>query len=51
MPVVIELSDDEKFFHKSETTLEEYQRYGMENAKDIIACGFDVNKTFIFLSS
>ncbi|CAD8135028.1 unnamed protein product [Paramecium octaurelia] len=51
VPVVIELSDDEKFFHKSETTLEEYQRYGYENAKDIIACGFDVNKTFIFLSS
>lgn len=24
---------------------------GIENAKDIIACGFDLNKTFIFLDS
>jgi len=24
---------------------------GIENAKDIIACGFDLDKTFIFLDS
>lgn len=24
---------------------------GMENAKDIIACGFDIDRTFIFLDS
>lgn len=25
-----------------------FNRLAYENAKDIIACGFDVNKTFIF---
>ena len=28
--------------------LEEYHRLGYENAKDIIACGFNPTKTFIF---
>lgn len=48
MPLVIQLTDDEKFFHKGEATLEEYSKYAIENAKDIIACGFDMDKTFIF---
>jgi tryptophanyl-tRNA synthetase len=29
-------------------TPEETNRLAHENAKDIIACGFDINKTFIF---
>jgi len=29
-------------------TLKETHRLGYENAKDIIACGFDISKTFIF---
>ena len=45
--VVIQLSDDEKFFFK-EGTLEEFNRLARENAKDIIACGFNLNKTYIF---
>ena len=28
--------------------IKESQRLARENCKDIIACGFDVNKTFIF---
>lgn len=28
--------------------IEEARRLARENAKDIIACGFDVTKTFIF---
>lgn len=48
MPLVIQLTDDEKFFHKGDFTLEEYQNLAVQNAKDIIACGFDINKTFIF---
>jgi tryptophanyl-tRNA synthetase len=48
---VIQLTDDEKFFHKGDLTIEEYQRFGIENAKDIIACGFDPEKTFIFLDT
>eukprot|EP01091_Cochliopodium_minus_P015937 TRINITY_DN5809_c0_g1_i1.p1 TRINITY_DN5809_c0_g1~~TRINITY_DN5809_c0_g1_i1.p1 ORF type:complete len:444 (-),score=161.62 TRINITY_DN5809_c0_g1_i1:63-1394(-) len=47
VPLVIQMTDDEKFFFK-DITLEECHRLGKENAKDIIACGFDVKKTFIF---
>jgi len=48
VPLVIELTDDEKFLFKPELELEECRRLGFENAKDIIACGFDPAKTFIF---
>uniref|UniRef100_A0A8C3G5D2 Tryptophan--tRNA ligase, cytoplasmic n=1 Tax=Cyclopterus lumpus TaxID=8103 RepID=A0A8C3G5D2_CYCLU len=37
IPLVIQLTDDENA-----------TGFAVENAKDIIACGFDVNKTFIF---
>jgi len=48
VPLVIELTDDEKFLFKNDLTLEEARRLAWENAKDIIACGFDPAKTFIF---
>jgi tryptophanyl-tRNA synthetase len=49
VPLVIQITDDEKFFHsKTDLKLEDAYRFGHENVKDIIACGFDVNKTFIF---
>jgi hypothetical protein len=41
------MTDDEKFLWK-DLQLEECHRLGLENAKDIIACGFDITKTFIF---
>lgn len=44
---MIELTDDEKFLFK-DLELEEARRLGFENAKDIIAAGFDPEKTFIF---
>lgn len=47
MPLVIQLTDDEKFYWKN-LTVEESKRLARENAKDIIACGFDVERTFIF---
>lgn len=47
VPLVIQLTDDEKYLWKDMTTEKAYE-YAKENAKDIIACGFDVNKTFIF---
>jgi len=47
VPLVIQLTDDEKFLWK-DLTLEECERLGRENAKDIIACGFDAKRTFIF---
>lgn len=47
VPLVIQLTDDEKFLWKNLTT-EQARNLARENAKDIIACGFDVSKTFIF---
>nr|XP_043632164.1 tryptophan--tRNA ligase, cytoplasmic [Erigeron canadensis] len=47
VPLVIQLTDDEKCIWKN-LTVEESKRLARENAKDIIACGFDVSRTFIF---
>jgi len=47
VPLVVQLTDDEKFLWK-DLKLEDARRLSRENAKDIIACGFDVRRTFIF---
>mmetsp|Transcript_17514 Transcript_17514/g.33206 ORF Transcript_17514/g.33206 Transcript_17514/m.33206 type:complete len:705 (-) Transcript_17514:1244-3358(-) len=53
-PLVIQMTDDEKFLFKGvydeETgdNLDYFAHLTMENAKDIIACGFIPEKTFIF---
>jgi tryptophanyl-tRNA synthetase len=55
VPLVIQMTDDEKFLFKGQyfdatrgDNLMDYKRLTMENAKDIIACGFDYKKTFLF---
>lgn len=45
--VVIQMSDDEKFYFKDMPFKKVYD-LGRKNAKDIIAVGFDPQKTFIF---
>ncbi|XP_064489605.1 tryptophan--tRNA ligase, cytoplasmic-like [Ornithodoros turicata] len=47
VPLVIQLTDDEKFLWK-DLTVEDAQKMAHENIRDIIACGFDPAKTFIF---
>jgi tryptophanyl-tRNA synthetase len=47
-PLVVQLTDDEKYMHSEKITIEDSRRYARENAKDIIAIGFDPAKTFIF---
>lgn len=47
VPLVIQLTDDEKFLWKN-LELEECEQLGRENTKDIIACGFTEDRTFIF---
>jgi tryptophanyl-tRNA synthetase len=42
------ISDDEKFLFKHELKVEQTYAFAKQNAKDIIAVGFDVEKTFIF---
>eukprot|EP00931_Biecheleriopsis_adriatica_P117698 TRINITY_DN93193_c0_g1_i1.p1 TRINITY_DN93193_c0_g1~~TRINITY_DN93193_c0_g1_i1.p1 ORF type:complete len:695 (-),score=177.21 TRINITY_DN93193_c0_g1_i1:33-2018(-) len=54
VPLVIQMTDDEKFLWKGEydpekgDNLDHFRYLTVENAKDIIACGFDKKKTFIF---
>ena len=48
VPLVIQLTDDEKFLFRPNLTIETVQKFARENAKDIIAVGFDKSKTFIF---
>ncbi|KAM9961862.1 hypothetical protein ACTFIR_004726 [Dictyostelium discoideum] len=47
VPLVIQMTNDEKFLWK-DMTLEESIKYTHNNVKDIIALGFDIQKTFIF---
>lgn len=48
-PVVIQLTDDEKWAcSPDKVSREDCEKYSFENARDIIACGFDVRKTLIF---
>jgi tryptophanyl-tRNA synthetase len=42
------VKDDEKALFKEKLTFEETYKFGLQNAKDIIACGFDMKKTFIY---
>ncbi|KAK4127588.1 tryptophanyl-tRNA synthetase [Parathielavia appendiculata] len=48
VPLIIMLTDDEKYLFSEKKTIEEVQGYCNSNAKDIIAIGFDPAKTFIF---
>lgn len=48
VPLVIQLTDDEKFLFRPNLTLKEVHQFALENARDIIACGFRLEKTFIF---
>lgn len=47
VPLIIQLTDDEKTLWK-DLKIEDAIKLAKENAKDIVAMGFDWNKTFIF---
>ena len=49
VPLVFMLTDDEKALF-SDLTCDETYEYALENAKDIIALGFDQKKTFLYSS-
>ncbi|KAH8066906.1 hypothetical protein JL721_7896 [Aureococcus anophagefferens] len=55
VPLVVQMTDDEKFLWKGEYDeaagdydLDRFRELTVQNAKDIIACGFDKDRTFIF---
>ncbi|KYQ96824.1 tryptophanyl-tRNA synthetase [Tieghemostelium lacteum] len=47
VPLVIQMTNDEKFLWK-DITLQQAREFTIGNVKDIIALGFDIEKTFIF---
>ncbi len=44
----VQITDDEKFLFKERLSFEDTKRWAHENILDIIAVGFDPDKTFIF---
>jgi tryptophanyl-tRNA synthetase len=46
--LVIQMSDDEKFLFKKELSLDEVKKMAFDNARDIVALGFDPTRTYIF---
>lgn len=48
VPLVIQITDDEKYIHKPDLKLDQCIKMGISNIKDIIAFGFNPEKTFIF---
>ncbi|MDG6999790.1 MAG: tryptophan--tRNA ligase [Nitrososphaerota archaeon] len=43
-----QMTDDEKFYNSDKLTLEQTQQLAMDNTLDLIAMGFDSEKTFVF---
>ncbi|KAJ7684551.1 hypothetical protein DFH06DRAFT_10435 [Mycena polygramma] len=48
VPLVVQLTDDEKFLFKHELKVEQTKAFARQNARDIIAVGFNPERTFIF---
>ncbi|SCU80715.1 LADA_0B09120g1_1 [Lachancea dasiensis] len=48
VPLVIELTDDEKFLFKQKLTIKDVKGFARQNASDIISVGFNPENTFIF---
>lgn len=51
--VVIQVTDDEKYLYSNDNTksVKNFQEMALENIKDIVAFGFDPDKTFIFTNT
>jgi tryptophanyl-tRNA synthetase len=49
--LVIQITDDEKFMRKSHLTFDKISEYTEANIRDILALGFDPEKTFILRQS
>lgn len=48
VPLIIQMTDDEKFLRNSDKTLEQIKEFTNQNLIDLIAIGFDPKLTFIF---
>ncbi|HEV2316516.1 MAG TPA: tryptophan--tRNA ligase [Thermoplasmata archaeon] len=50
-PMYIQLTDDEKFWLRPQTGREETRMWGMDNLLDILAVGFDPERTRVFFDT
>ena len=48
VPVIVQITDDEKYLHSAKLTIEQVRAFAIQNIKDIISVGFNPKKTFIF---
>ena len=46
-----QITDDEKYLHRNDLSLTDVKRYAYENVLDVIAVGFDENRTRIFIDT
>lgn len=46
--VIFQLADDEKYWYKNNNNFEDIYKLGLKNSQEIISCGFNPKKTFIF---
>ena len=51
VPLYFQITDDEKFLYQPKLSLEDTHRYALENSLDLIALGFDPEKTFIIIDT
>jgi tryptophanyl-tRNA synthetase len=50
-PMYVQITDDEKFWFRPQSTRAETMRWGMENLLDILAVGFDPKRTRVFFDT
>lgn len=48
--LIIQIPDEEKYLFKEDLTLEDTKHYGIRNVEDILALGFDPDKTHVFFN-
>ena len=51
VPMYIQITDDEKFWARTNLTREETAYWGLENLYDLLALGFDPKRTHVFFDS
>jgi len=50
-PVVIQIADDERYVYTSDNDLEKIAKNIKNTIKDLLAFGFDLEKTFVFVNT
>ena len=51
VPLVIQVTDDEKYLYRPELDMPTIKKMAISNIKDIIAFGYNLDKVFIFMDS